>query len=110
VSALGHRAEVLILGRARVERKHEPSRLRRGRWATSPVFYVTIELQGGGVERWRFRLKRDAVAFAKRRGVCAILPDTHQQATDNAKRAHAGDGSVCWACEGMMVERAGVPL
>jgi hypothetical protein len=92
----------------KLERKIEPSRLRRGRWATAPVWYVTTE--AGNV--WRFGLKRNAETFRGRFGVCALLgdPGAELAALENAKSAHAGDGSVCWACEGSMVERAGVRL
>lgn len=41
-----------------IERVVEPSRIRRGRMATSPVWYVTR-----GSERVRFHRKWQAVAF-----------------------------------------------
>lgn len=47
-------------GGVKIDRVYENSALRRGRLATSPVWYVTL-VTG---TRWRFNRKRDADAFA----------------------------------------------
>lgn len=49
-----------------IERVFEPSAIRRGRMATSPVFFVNTPGW-----RWRFARKRDAQAFVAAGGVCA---------------------------------------
>lgn len=49
-----------------VRRVFEPSALRRGRLAVSPVFHVDVE--DGSV--WRFQRKRDAAAFVSAGCVC----------------------------------------
>lgn len=54
----------IVFQSAQLERVFEPSHIRRGRMATDPVWYVRCD-DG----RWfRFRRKRDAMAFLERCG------------------------------------------
>lgn len=53
------------MGDLTIERVFEPSAIRRGRMATSPVFFVNTPGW-----RWRFPRKRDAKAFVDAGGVC----------------------------------------
>lgn len=75
---------------ARVERVVLPSRVRRGRMAASPVWYLS--LPNGA--RWRFLARKDALA-AMRAGGC---PHT----TDPSYRRH-GDLANCWDCRASKV-------
>ncbi len=69
-----------------VERVYEPSRIRRGRPSTVPIWYVTTTYG----ERWRFSRKCDAKAFVDNGCSC----DDHQ------------DGVMaCSKCWGRCVER-----
>lgn len=52
---------------ATIERVYEMSRIRRGRQATSPVWYVTTD----SGERWRFTRKCDASLFVARGCSCS---------------------------------------
>lgn len=55
------------MGTEAIRRIFEPSAIRRGRLATSPVFYV--DAPDGSV--WRFQRKKDARAFVLAGFVCA---------------------------------------
>ncbi len=68
----------------RLERVFEPSRIRRGRLATSPTWYVVLE----DGTRWRFYRKRDATRFIEAGCICAT---------------HVDDGWTCKQCIGMKI-------
>ena len=49
-----------------LEKRYEPSHIRRGRLSTSPTWWVTTD----SGEQWRFQRKKDAQAFITRGGQC----------------------------------------
>jgi hypothetical protein len=53
------------VGELTIERVFEQSAIRRGRQATSPVFFVQTE-----EARWRFRRRKDAQRFINRGASC----------------------------------------
>lgn len=68
-----------------LEKKYEPSHIRRGRLSTSPTWYVNTDAGG----RWQFYRKRDAQAFISRGCMC----DEHL----------CGPVSICRSCNGRYV-------
>lgn len=54
-----------------LQRIHEPSAIRRGRLATSPVWFVVTD----GGERWKFHRKKDAQKFIEAGCVCPNHPE-----------------------------------